>query len=79
LRYSPSSAVELERLVAEGQNRQAQPKKRGAPVRQIRFATSAATVTVTFRKKNVSNAEVASALDEARTQIGGSYQKLAAA
>ena len=44
-------------------------------MRHFRFPTGAATVTVTCRKKDISTAEVATALDEARAQLGEPYRK----
>ena len=68
------TTIELEHLVRQetGADKHAQRKH---PVgRQFRFATSAATVMVTFQKRDVTNAEIAEALEEARkrlTESGG--------
>jgi len=72
------TTAELEKLVERERVRHGEPKRRGAPVKQVRFSTSAATVTVTFRKRDVSSSDVAAALDEARAQVGQAYRKHAA-
>ncbi len=46
--------------------------RRGTATTLRRFQTSAAVVTVTFRKRSVSDADVLAALDEARTQLDNS-------
>ena len=70
--------AELDKLVERQRVRPGEPKRRGAPVKQVRFSTSAATVTVTFRKRDVSSSDVAAALDEARLQVSEAYRKHAA-
>jgi len=72
------TTAELEKLVEREHVRPGKPKRRGALVKHLRFSTSAATVTVTFRKRDVTNSHVASALDEALVQVGESRQKDAA-
>ena len=64
------TAAQVEVLARSIRRTGEEPKKRGAPVKHFRFPTGAATVTVTFRKKDISTAEVATALDEARAQLG---------
>ena len=64
------TAAQVERLAVEMKGDERGPRKRGAPVKQLRFRTGAASVTVTFRKRDVSTTEVAAALDEARAQVG---------
>ena len=66
------TAAQVERLAAEMKDDDRVPRKRGAPVKQLRFRTGAASVTVTFRKRDVSTTEVAAALDEARAQVEAS-------
>lgn len=69
------TTADLEKLVQREAVPLGHPKRRGAPVKQVRFSTSAATVTVTFRKRDVSSSDVAEALDEARLQVGEGYRK----
>jgi len=66
------TAAELERLAEAKCQERRSAKRSGAPVKNIRFKTSVATVTVTFRKKNVTDADVVAALDEARERAGSS-------
>jgi len=72
------TTADLEKLVEREHVRPGEPKRRGAPVKHVRFSTSGATVTVTFRKRDVTNSDVATALDEARVQAAESRQKHAA-
>ena len=64
------TAVDTEKLVkAAGARRTGVPLK-GAPTAQkFRFRTANATVTITFRRKEVGRDDLRAALDEARTQI----------
>jgi ParB family chromosome partitioning protein len=59
-------AEETEDLVRR-EKRPAQ--RRGAPSTMRRFQTSAAVVTVSFRKRSVADGDVLAALDEARAQL----------
>lgn len=45
---------------------EAKPRTRGAPVHVKRYLTSAATVTLTFRRRHIGGEAVLAALDEAR-------------
>lgn len=56
---------EVSRRIPDAKGR----KKRGAPVTHMRYATSEATVTLNFRKRNVSAADILGALDEVRLKI----------
>ena len=67
IREEQLTAEETEKIVAEKKGRR--PKKKGAPVTQKRFATSKATVAVTFRKKHVSDADVIAALKEVMSEL----------
>jgi ParB/RepB/Spo0J family partition protein len=66
------TATELERIAGATRKHRPMATKTAAPVKDIRIKTLAATVTVTFRKKSVTNADIAAALDEARARVGSS-------
>lgn len=70
------NVADLQKIVQREQLTSGQPQRRGAPVKQFRYATSSATVTVTFRKRDVADADVTTALDEARAQVGEPYRKV---
>jgi ParB family transcriptional regulator, chromosome partitioning protein len=63
------TATELEELVDANRKDKPIARKRGSPCERIRFKTSVATVTIIFRKKNPTNADIAAALDEAKAKI----------
>lgn len=69
------TTADLEKLVEREHVRPGKPKRRGAPVKHVRFSTSRATVTVTFRKRDVTNSDVVTALDEARVQVDQANRK----
>ena len=62
------TAAQVEQLVVRMMDEKHGVKKRGAPVKRLQFRTATATVTVVFRKRDVSPDEIVSALDEARGQ-----------
>jgi len=64
------TAAELEGIVGDGRKNKSTAAKTGAPVQNIRLKTSAAIVTITFRRKSITNADIAAALDEARAEVG---------
>ena len=62
------TAVETERVVQE--KKATKLKTRGAPLTQrFRYLAENASVTVTFRRRNVTRDDILTALDEARTQV----------
>jgi len=63
------TAEDVERIVANQVESLEGHKRRGAPVSHHRFSTSHASVTITFRKKNVTTEDIMTALDEVRLQI----------
>ena len=63
------SAEDTEKIVARTIERTRGVGRRGSPVSHHRFTTSHATVSVTFRKKDVTAADICAALDEARAQV----------
>ncbi len=69
VREEGMTAEDTEKLVAREIERTTGVRRRGAPVSHHRFATSQATVSVTFRKKDVTAADLLAALDEARAQV----------
>lgn len=62
------TAEQLEKLIAQEQPKASGARRAGAPTAYRRFVTSRATVTLTFRRRDVSDADVLVALDEARDQ-----------
>lgn len=70
------TALETERDVKERKDKASGKKTRGAPPSHVRrFNTSVATVTVTSRKKQVSEEEILAALDEVRAQIADNNRR----
>lgn len=65
------TAIELERIASATRKHRPMATKTAGLVKNIRIKTLAATVTVTFRTKNVTDADIAAALDEARVKVGG--------
>lgn len=65
-------ATDLEELAAKRNDALRGRKRRGAPVSHHRFSTSHATVSVTFRKKDVTTEDILQALNEARRQASSS-------
>ena len=63
------TAIETEHVVKSKKAAAADRKPRGAPVVHLRYATQHATVTLNFRKKNVTAADILAALDEARSKV----------
>lgn len=63
------TADETERLVKETKAKTTTPKKRGAPWTHHRYVTSHASVTVSFRTKNVTSEDIVAALTEVKRQI----------
>lgn len=62
------SGADMEQLVKQRLELARGHNGRGAPVSHRRFKTAHATVTITFRKKDVSAEDILAALDEARDQ-----------
>jgi ParB family chromosome partitioning protein len=69
VRRDELSAIDTERLVTQIHNRGDKPKKRGAPVTRRNFATKNATVVFTYRKRDVSSADLLMTLREVRSHI----------
>lgn len=63
------TAVETEKMVKQRAPDESGRKKAGAPVTHLRFVTTNATVTLNFRKRNVTAAEILAALDEVRIKL----------
>ena len=66
------NAAGMEQLVKQRAEAAEGHKRRGAPVSHRRFKTSHATVTITFRKSEVSTEDILTALDEVKQQARGS-------
>lgn len=60
------TTTELKKHAQRASSTHTQQKRPGAPVKQARFNTTSATVTVTFRRQNVTDDDIIAALDEAR-------------
>ena len=70
IRAKSLSATEAERLARDRKARRAGAKKRGAPVGdRHRFITSAATVLVSFRRRDAGPEAIKAALQEALNQV----------
>jgi ParB family chromosome partitioning protein len=65
------SALDVERIVARQERPQLTATSAGAPWTRHTYRTPHATVTLTFRKRDVTNADVLVALDELRKQLSG--------
>jgi len=63
------TAAQMEVLVARRTEAFEGRKRRGASLSHHRFSTSQATVTVTFRKKDVTSEDILGAIDEVRAQL----------
>jgi ParB family transcriptional regulator, chromosome partitioning protein len=63
------TAEDVERIVANQAESLEGRKRRGAPVSHHRFSTSHASVTITFRKKEVTTEDILTALEEVRFQV----------
>ena len=63
------TAIDMEQLAAKETEEPASHRRRGAPVSHHRFSTSQATVSLTFRKKDVTTEDVLTTLDEVKAQI----------
>jgi ParB family transcriptional regulator, chromosome partitioning protein len=68
------TTTELDRLAARKTRARKHANRNGAFGRTFRFVTSAATVIVTFQKRDVTNADIAEALDEARRRGSADVQ-----
>lgn len=64
------TAADIEHLAAKESDGPQSHRRRGAPVSHHRFSTSQATVSLTFRKRDVTTGDILAALDEARHQVG---------
>lgn len=69
IRRDELSAIDTERLVLRMQGSRDKPKQRGAPVTTRKFATENATVVFSYRKRDVSDADLLTTLHEVRSQI----------
>ncbi len=63
------TATDMEHLAAKQIEQSHGRKRRGAPVSHHRFSTTHATVSLTFRKKDVTTEDILGALDEVRLQV----------
>lgn len=64
------TALDTERFVQEAKSRRLGEKRRGAPAgEKLRYRTSKATVTLAFRRKEVTAEDIHAALDEVREQV----------
>ena len=63
------TAEDLEHQIAKRTEPSRDRPRRGAPVSQHRFSTSRASVTMTFRKKEVSTEDILTALEEVLLQV----------
>ena len=63
------TAADMEQLAAKETKGPTSRRLRGAPVSHHRYLTSQATVSLTFRKKNVTPADILAALDEVRRRV----------
>jgi hypothetical protein len=71
------SAAELEKLVDSRRKGDGTRHKNDTSAKLVRFRTSGATVTVTFRRTTWTDADIAAALDEARAKVGNSEPGIA--
>lgn len=62
------TAEDTDKIATEKRPTTTGTRKRGAPLHRIRLTTSQATVLLTFRRKNVSDEDVRTALEEALAQ-----------
>lgn len=69
IRKHELTADDTERLIKQTKAKTASPKKRGAPWTHHRYVTSRASVTVSFRTKNVTNTDIVDALSETKKQV----------
>ncbi len=70
------TATDMEQLAAKETGDPPSHRRRGAPVSHHRFSTSQATVSLTFRKKDVTTEDILAALDEARCQAAPSKTEI---
>ena len=63
------TAADMEQLAAKRAETLTGRKRRAAPVSHQRFSTSQATVTLTFRKREVTTEDILAALEEVRLQV----------
>ena len=63
------SVTDAEELAAKRTDSLSGRKRRGAPVSHYRFNTAQSSVTITFRKKDVSTEDILGALEEVRMQL----------
>ena len=69
------TTTELKKHAQRVSSNGTQQNRGGAPVKQARFNTASATVTVTFRRRNVTDDDIIAALDEARALAADSDRK----
>jgi ParB family transcriptional regulator, chromosome partitioning protein len=63
------TAIETEKAIRRRLPDATGRKRGGAPATHLRYATEQATVTLNFRKRNVTSAEIIAALDEVRLKV----------
>ena len=63
------TAIDMEQLAAKETEEPASHRRRGAPVSHHRYSTSQATVSLTFRKKDVTTEDILAAIEEVRSQV----------
>jgi hypothetical protein len=63
------TAIETEKTIRRRLPDATGRKRGGAPTTHLRYATEQATVTLNFRKRNVTSAEILAALDEVRLKV----------
>jgi ParB family transcriptional regulator, chromosome partitioning protein len=71
------TAVDMEQLAAR-ETDSAASRRRGAPVSHHRYLTSQATVSLTFRTKDVTTGDILAALDEVRRQVSSPQTHISA-
>jgi ParB family chromosome partitioning protein len=69
------TAVETEKLAKKTLRSDTGSRSRGAPTTHRRFATSQASVVLTFRKRQVESADILRALEEVRQQVSADHGK----
>jgi hypothetical protein len=68
----------MEQLAAQETEGPASRTRRGASVSHYRYSTSRATVSLTFRKKDVTTDDILAALDEVRRQVSSPQTHISA-
>ena len=63
------TAIETEKAIQRRLPDASGRKRGGSPTTHLRYATEQATVTLNFRKRNVTSADIIAALDEVRIKV----------